>query len=653
MRLRTLLLLSVALSAMLGASAAVLPGWPQTRTLPAGGHAAINVVVTRPCTATVTLAWKNGPLTATLVTPAKTTVPVPLRISPLRVPITVTADMLRQGPAWALLLAVPATARLAAPVEVTATFEGPDADATAVQAFLTRAAATRLPAGETAARRFAARVQTAITARAQAAETQKTTYSRLLGTRLLTATQRPVLPAGTSLAGLLPGVAGLDAVRFDTIVNALPPKLVAVTPARGIPGDVVTLKATDLVPAERWSPEYVTAQTEVWFTINPNLTAPGGVAGVSKDAAGATLLQVRVPAAAATVVNPYDGAVIVKSTPLNYATNTLPFRWEPTPKPAVSTVTPGQAAAGAWITLKGQRFTPADAVFFVNESGAETPAAELRYGSAESLDAKVPAVPTAANAAPAAPGTLPAVRFVQVYVRSSVNNAVVKSNLANFQLLPPPTIGAFDRASGEVGWPLLITGVGFQSPVSVHFMQAAGGPDYVMRPAPGNSNAAQVIVNLPDIPLIPIGGVQVLVTVEAAGVRSAPKTFLMTPTMVEMKLPEVAWRNYKPQTNSDTSTVRDGVSWIAHYAENVFEFHSGTEFIAPTVTLQHGWKVIRIEADSGTEFVDGVNGDCYISCPPVTAADLTTKFDWWVFSQGGTYLHAAYIIYGPKGVPYK
>jgi hypothetical protein len=59
-----------------------MPVWPQTRTLAAGARAGIAIPVTQAGNVMVTLARRNGPLTATLITPENKTVPVPLSARP-------------------------------------------------------------------------------------------------------------------------------------------------------------------------------------------------------------------------------------------------------------------------------------------------------------------------------------------------------------------------------------------------------------------------------------------------------------------------------------------------------------------------------------------------------------------------------------------
>ena len=105
--------------------------------------------------------------------------------------------------------------------------------------------------------------------------------------------------------------------------------------------------------------------------------------------------------------------------------------------------------------------------------------------------------------------------------------------------------------------------------------------------------------------------------------------------------------------SNDMANVQNGYASVTHYAEGVFDCHWSTEYIAPTITLRNGWRVDRIETTSRTEFVDYLHGHVTLGVPPVTAADLTVKVDWWVRSQGGVYTTVAYIIKRPKVVPYK
>lgn len=352
----------------------------------------------------------------------------------------------------------------------------------------------------------------------------------------------------------------------------------------------------------------------------------------------------------ASVVNGFDGAVGIRSATFNYATNILPFRWDPTPKPVVSQIVPEQAPVGNWVTLKGQRFTAYDQVFFVAENGAEIPT-QMHYMSANELEARVPVIG----------GVQTAVRMIQVYVKSSVNNVAAKSNLAAFQLMPPPVINAFDSASGKPGMSLFISGAGFQNPV-VHFIQPAGGPDYPVKPNPGEWNAGQIYVTLPDIPLIPINGMIVNVTVESSGQRSAPKNFTFMPLMDEKALNEITVQNFKQGDGRDqeglgtNSAIGSIYLYVWRYCGDFFGFNSGTEIISPTVTLKNGWRLKQVVTHKTVAF-EGVTANVnFPTIPTATSGDLTTKVDWWTrfWATGAPVeIFVSYIITGPKGVPYK
>jgi hypothetical protein len=641
MRTITGIMLVLAVLLPIGANAQSLPAWPQTRALSAGETGWFTIPITQVGAVTLTLAWKNGPLTAKVITPSNTTIPVMLTSSPMRLPLNITATEVQKGPIWSLALTVPPTARLAAPVEVTVNYEGPAADSSMLQAFAARVAATRLTVSADLTKRFAQQVQQQITVNQQAQTTQIATQKLILGTQLLNSTKVASTVSGASISPLRTIATPLDAVRLTNVALSQPAQMISANPVRGIPGALVTLKAANLVPADRWSPDYVMYHTEVWFTINPNLPSMASISGVNKDTDGATLLQVRVPAAAAAVVNGYDGNVYIKSNSLNYTTNALPFRWDPTPKPAISSVAPLQAGTGIWVTLKGQNFTANDQVFFVTETGAEI-LTGMRYQSALALQAQVPAMGAVSNVT----------RIVSICLKSAVNGVAVRSNPITFHLLPPPTITSLDRANGLPGESLLINGAGFQNPV-IHFQQPAGGKDYAVSPQSNEWNVSQAYVTLPEIPLVPINGMQVNVTVESNGVRSAPKLFTLMPILVEMPLPEVAWQNFKAQDSLDKTSYWSDAAYVNHYASGFFDYHDGTDTIAPTVTLRNGWKVVRIETRSEVLMYDSVNGHVSFNVPPVSASDLTVKVGWWIRCEGSLYAGVAYIIKGPKGVPYK
>jgi hypothetical protein len=192
-----------------------------------------------------------------------------------------------------LILSVPETARLAAPVEATVNYEGPPADAAVVSTFYSQVGTLRPSATTDAGRQFAADVQKTIASDLSLQQTQITTYNQIGKTRLLSSTVVARSTSGLQIFSPQPGM--VESLRLVNLTPVQPPKLLFVNPVKGIPGDIVSLKATDLVPADRWSSEYVKFHTQVWFTINPNVTVQASIFGVGKDADGATLLQVCVP----------------------------------------------------------------------------------------------------------------------------------------------------------------------------------------------------------------------------------------------------------------------------------------------------------------------------------------------------------------------
>jgi hypothetical protein len=533
-RLFVRILLMVVLFIPLCATAQNLPQWPQTRTINAGETAWFTIPVTRTGPATLTLTWKNGPLTAKVITPGNMTIPVATISSPMSVPLNITPDEVQKGPLWALALTVPPNIRLAAPVEATLNFQGPVVDMPALQAYSSRMASMRtISTSNDTVVKFEQQVQQEIIANQQAITTQIETQKLNLSRQFLSS--------------------------------------VRVTPA-------------------------------VTQTINRSL--PGN------------LIQTQQPVATGNTT-------------------------QPAPSAYLNSVNPSQTSIGVWITLTGQYFTPNDQAFFIAETGAEIPAA-IKFASATTLLAQVPAMGEPSNT----------LRTVSICLKSIVNGTAVKSNSIPFQLLPPPAITSLDRGSGLPGESLLVNGVGFQNP-KVHFQQPAGGQDYVVSPKANEWSAGQIYVTLPVIPLVPINGMQLNVTVETNGLRSTPKLFTMMPVIEEKVLTEIAWKNFQAQDTNDRAYVQNGCAYLVHYAEGVFDWHWSTEYIAPTVTLRNGWRVDRIETTSRAEFVDYVHGHVTLGVPAVTASDLTVKVDWWVRSQGGVYATVAYIIKGPKGVPYK
>jgi hypothetical protein len=515
------------------ATAQNLPQWPQTRTINAGETAWFTIPVTRTGPVTLTLTWKNGPVTAKVITPGNMQIPVALTTSPMNVPINITADEVQKGPLWALALIVPSNIRLAAPVEATLNFQGPMVDLPVLQAYSSRMASMRTSStSNDAVIKFEQQVQQKITANQQAQtmqiETQKLNLSR----------------------------------QFFSSVSVNP--AISQTINRSLPGN---------------------------------------------------LIQTQQPAATGNTT-------------------------QPAPSAYLNSVNPSQTSIGMWVILAGQNFTPNDQVFFIAETGAEIPAA-VKFQSPTSLQAQVPAMGEPTNT----------LRTVSICLKSMVNGTAFKSNLIPFQLLPPPAITSLDRGSGLPGESLLVNGLGFQNP-KVHFQQPAGGQDYVVSPKANEWSAGQIYVTLPVIPLVPINGIQLNVTVETNGLRSAPKLFTLMPIMEEKVLGEVAWKDFKQHNRGDKSSNWAGFAGVEHYADT-FDFQNGTETIAPTVTLRNGWKVVRIDIRSEVLYYDYINGHVDFAVPPVTASDLTVKVDWWVRCEGYVYAGVSYIIKGPKGVPYK
>jgi hypothetical protein len=181
-RLFVRIMLMVVLSIPICVTAQNLPQWPQTLTIAAGETAWFTIPVTRTGPATLTLTWKNGPLTAKVITPSNMTIPVATISSPMSVPINITADEVQKGPLWSLALTVPHNVRLSAPVEASVNFQGPVVDLPVLQAYASKMASLRTSTSTDAVKRFEQQVQQKIIASQQAQtmqiETQKLNLSR-------------------------------------------------------------------------------------------------------------------------------------------------------------------------------------------------------------------------------------------------------------------------------------------------------------------------------------------------------------------------------------------------------------------------------------------------------------------------------------------
>jgi hypothetical protein len=465
-----------------------VPTWPQDFRIGPGEKADFGFAVTQPGDIAVEVKWKGVPLTIILKDPSGASVKrLDLRPPPSASLVhTATAADVQKGPMWIVSIVAPSAKpglRIVGEVEPAAVgqinVQSPKADMSKVSAqiqALEARAAARFRAAESIfsqqaladfrARQAAfdkSRLETVNTLEASLRSRMRTNIEQLNRLILQTSGTGATAPVQTTGQTPAPSISRLPVPIAPASTVTIPPTptgpapdptLLLVTPNAGVPGDIVIIKSTGLLADKFLS--------EAWFMINPGVTVQAKVLTVTKVANGVNF-EAQVPNAAG-VTQGYNGQVFMKAKDQSpvFTTNSLPFRFDPVPKPEIASFDPAAAEPNIWLTVRGLNFKPGNQVRFVLDGGRDV-LAEMRYNSGTEILAKVPAY----SANQASQGLL--------YMLGKFATGWAKSNTVTIYLKATyPSISSLDRAEGGPGEPVLISGSGFKPPVQVRFIISPG-----------------------------------------------------------------------------------------------------------------------------------------------------------------------------------
>lgn len=551
-RITIAILFALSLCGSVSAANFTPPTWPLTFTLRAQETERFAVPVTAPTRGHLTVTWTKGQLSGTLRSPNNVVTTVSLQESPAQLPINVTANDVAQGLIWVVNLKLADTPPLpvgtVVTVQVTYTGAIPDMN-------LLRGAYGNMDGGRGKLNeRHALTIKLIRQTQAARFKTMKTarlTRVTALRTKLRTLfTTQPFPPPGTGATSSI--IKPKPLVTIPTVPghfvpadpSTVTPTIISVTDAQGIPGDTVTIKAVNLVPANNWSADAVKRNCVAWFTVSSTETIYSKVTvGVSKDTDGSTLMKVRVPSASANVVqdNP-NGSVFIVSDAMG-TTNAVRFNYKVLPVPEISDISATQGAPGDTLTLTGNHFETGDVIYFTNDNG-QGATAKITRQNVTSLTVTVPTLPNMTS------GTIYHIGITYQY-----HNQTFYSNKVDFTLLHP-VITSLDNTSACPGDSLLITGANYTTDAVVHLHLDAGGNDYLI--TPDLANPQQLMLTIPDNILVPVGGLPGSLFVQCGNnAKSDTVRYTLNPIMdtVDLPLDKLIVTQFTKKDGADTYTI--------------------------------------------------------------------------------------------------
>lgn len=641
-----------------------VPTWPQDFSIGPGEKADFGVPVTQPGEIAVKVEWKGVPLTIILKDPSGASVKrLDLQPPPSASLLhSATAADVQKGLMWTVSIAAPSARpglRVVGEVEPTAvgqiSIQSPKADMSRVSVqiqTLEARATTRLRTAESifaqrALADFNARVAEFDKSRLDTINTLQTDLrtrmnlnieqiNKLILQTSVAAATAPVQTTGQAPAPTISQLPAPKAPEPITVTVPPPPTgpapdptLLLVTPNAGVPGDMVTIKTTGMLADKFLS--------EAWFMINPGVTVQAKVLTVTKVASGVNF-EAQVPNAAG-VTQGYNGQVFMKAkdhSPV-FITNSLPFRFDPVPKPEIASFDPAAAEPGIWLTVRGLNFKPDNQVHFVLDGGRDV-SAEMRYNSGTEILAKVPAY----SANQATQGLL--------YMMGKFATGWAKSNAVTVYLKATyPSISSLDRAEGAPGEPLLISGSGFKPPVQVRFIINPG------RDEAGNvdqmSTDTQILAYVPNAGGIatPFDG---YVYVVCANGRTDMKPFRFRPAMELQQMRIMLGNDYVNGEAGYNPMDRGTYIRQGHYTGPIIG-HKGDDIYFLSFTLKNGWVVDSIQFYN-EDYANSGEAHSFIAANKVGTSSPYTKVHWWATAGGDwTIYELRYTIKGPRGIsPY-
>ena len=405
----------------------------------------------------------------------------------------------------------------------------------------------------------------------------------------------------------------------------LDPTIVYISPAKGSPGDIITIGAVNLSPEEAWNEVHVTESAQL------DVKAP--ILSIAQTDPGCVLTAMVPSSSAGQAFNGQVYVLALDHQPV-FRTNSVPFLFEPLPIPAIASIAPDPVRPDDLISIQGTNLGLGAELHFIMDQGQDVLVA-TNYQSDELITARVPdyQYATAVTA--------------QVYVQRKHPQGFMKSNLVMLHLKPTvPTILSFDPVAAEPRDPLLITGSGFSNP-EVH-MIIKPGQDLVV-PIDYSSDTT-ILTRVPDVDGIP-AACDAHVYVKCGTLQSALQTFRFIPETVVQTLDASEFQkkyggDYYFANHEDDDTQ----GWIyGLHVSGLFTGHKDDDQYFPTARLKNGWVV-----DAISHTIGGWGGHGgRIEDSRVGTDSPYIKVHWWVDAPYNEIVYNVWIhIRGPKGVPY-
>jgi hypothetical protein len=639
---------------------------PQPFSLSAGEQAAVVFPVTQPGTVTLDITWTGSPLTIVVTSQANRAIAAPsLRTSPVRIQYTPTAAEVSQGIFWKISAVCPAnaTGRPAAKGEIKVSL--PPVNAAAFGAAWTQLQArhkTVEPAQISAppaaqSEREAARLREN-TALDKVLQGQFQNIVSQVQAKRITA-----LPAQRTQASIA------NPVRPDINVNIMTsPFIESVTPNYGLAGDTVKISARN-VKADPTT-------NKVFFVV----TGTGATSRIQATIISATaqdplaVFAVAVPPLPAGFQQVDSCTIELVGVNPAFTVTSPGFAWTNVPIAKVTLVTPTAARAGDYLVLKGENFSIARTrVHFSLPGNPDAVVTNPQFTGTTEMRVKVPeySSQTQTNAS--------------LYVQTVAPNGTSINNGPQwgfFALPTVPTLTALDRTSSKPQQSLLIQGIGFASYCTAVF-KTAGGQEYTASPTSRSDSA--LVVKIPDIPLVPMGGINVTVSVRNSGSENSNTLSLhLDPILDEILITDPAKLtniSFQQGTDGDFWMIYDSAKpyhkdWIAKEGGTLYGKHesnyfgySGFDSWGLKMSLKNGWRVSRVSMYkrvylyslfSDMEIREHKDGDpcdanVWSIIPAPGGGALTTiQIYWYSTPTMNTIFYTAGIrIEGPRGLPYE
>lgn len=640
---------------------------PLPFTLSAGEQAAVVFPVTQPGAVTLDITWTGSPLTISVTNQANRAIAVPsLRTSPVRIQYSLTAAEVSQGMFWKIAAICPSNAagRPAARGEIRVSL--PPVDAAAFRAAWTQLQARPQPSTPTLLSAPLAAIQNEREATRLRENVAIDTALQAKFQNIVSQVQAkriaapPALRTQSSIA--MPGRANINPALLTS------PFIESVAPNYGLAGDTVKISARN-VKADAMT-------NKVFFVVTGSGATSRLEAGIISATAPDPLavFAVAVPPLPAGFPLVDSCTIELVGTNPAFTVTSQGFVWTNVPIAKVTLVTPTAARSGDYLVLKGENFTSAGTrVHFSLPGKPDAVVTNSQCIGTTEMRVKVPeySSQTQTNAS--------------LYVQTVAPNGTSIDNGTpwGFFALPTiPTLTALDRTSSKPQQSLLILGSGFASYCTAVF-RTAGGQEYTASPTSKNDSA--LVLKIPDIPLVPMGGINVTVSVRNSGSENSNALPLhIDPILDEILITDLSkvvnisfqhgtsgdfWRIYDPAKSTEKDFIaREGGNIFGKHQSDFFG-HSGDDFWGLNMSLKNGWRISRVSmykkvylysAFSDMEIREHKDGDpcdanVWSIVPAPGGGALTMiQIHWFSTPTMNSIMYTAGIrIEGPRGFPYE